>query len=292
MRDSKSSPVCCLSALIVAGLCFSCAVKAQQPEASRPSHQVEPVNQIVRSGAAKKTTPQRSRSARQISVAELPDISTFAVSPSDQFLVDLSVVRSGHPYLGKHAARPHTGCHVYFKAPDKTSHPDDPTSYPPIYAVADGYVSRVDEYFRLRPIVTAGRTVTNVRYGVTLAIAQREGAAVDFHYSIEPMIDPGDENFYLPFLKVEPGQRVKQGDVIAYMYLPRSPENENSHIHFNLVHERQFQAPAIFDRNTVNQFHARWDWRGRDGDQPIPACIGFRLSAPENPFGTGDRFRL
>ena len=31
-----------------------------------------------------------------------------------------------------------------------------------------------------------------------------------FRYSIEPMIDPGDENFYRPFLKAKLGQKEKK----------------------------------------------------------------------------------
>ena len=267
------------------GLIVTCGLLGS-PVVAQPSKGRQPSGQEERS-----RSPRRSRSGstsvRDIPLAKLPPIEKFAESPSGRFLVDFEFVRTGHPYLGTNANRPHTGCHVYFNPPDKTADQGDPMTYPPIYAVADGYVARIDGYFRLRPIVTAGRTVTNVRYGVTLAIAQRGGSAVNFHYSIEPMIDPGDEQFYLPFIKVKPGQRVMQGDVIAHMYLPPSRENENSHIHFNLLHARQFQAPAIFDRPVVDRFHARWGWRGRDGDDPIPACMGFLLSAPENPFGTG-----
>ena len=230
---------------------------------------------------------QRSRNARNIPVERLPKINEFETAPSEQFLVDLDFVRTGHPYLGVNAVRPHTGCHVYFTPPNRDADSEDPTSYPPIYAVADGYVARVDEYFRLRPIVTSGREVSNVRYGVTLAIARRDRSAVSFHYSIEPFINPGREDFYLPFLKVKVGQKVKRGDIIAYMYLPDTRDNRNSHIHFNLMHARQFQAPVIFERKIVEGFHARWGSRGRNGDQPIPACMGFLLSAPENPFGTG-----
>ena len=286
MDTTNHTPAYFLTSWIV-GIGFLCgSVIAQQSDGT---HASGPQNGAR--NASRQSEP-RSGLARRIPLEDLPQITSFADSPSSRFLVDFDVVRTGHPYLGTSANRPHTGCHVYFTPPGEQADPSDPTTYPPIYAVADGYVSRVDEYFRLRPIVTGGRPASNVRYGVTLAIAQRDGAAVDFHYSIEPMIDPVREDYYLPFIKVKPGQRVRQGDVIAYMYLPRSVENENSHIHFNLMHARQFQAPAIFERQIVEQFHARWGWRGRDGDEPIPACIGFRLSAPENPFGTGEKLRL
>jgi hypothetical protein len=235
----------------------------------------------------------RSRSTRRIPLEELADIRTFRDRPSDRFLVDLSVVRGGRPYLGKSAQRPHTGCHLYFQPPNERAQPSDPTSYPPIYAVADGFVSRIDEHFRLRPIVTGGRRASNVRYGVTLAIARDKGRQVDFHYSIEPMIDPQDKNFYLPFIRVKIGQQVKRGDVIAYMYLPRTRENRDSHIHFNLMRSGQFQAPAIFANDLVKEFHSRWGERGgKDGGQLIPPCIGYRLTPPENPFGDGAKTTL
>jgi murein DD-endopeptidase MepM/ murein hydrolase activator NlpD len=279
------------SCVLLAFLVICPVASAQRP--GRPSATPRVASPQQPKSRTQQKPRSRSRSARNIPVGELAKISSFAKTPSNHFLVDMDVVRSGHPYLGTNAGRPHTGCHVYFKAPDKSVDPSDPTTYPPIYAVADGYVSRLDEYFRLRPIVTFGRKVSNVRYGVTLAFAQKDNSAVTFHYSIEPMIDPRDENFYLPFLRVKVGQKVKKGDVIAYMYLPDTRDNQNSHIHYNLIHARQFQAPAIFDQKIVDGFHARWGpRRNSDRGRLIPACMGFLLSAPENPFGTGAKLRL
>ncbi len=227
----------------------------------------------------------------------LPNIVSFAKEKSDRFVVDLDVVRTGHPYKGTDAAKPHTGAHIYFKIPDKPIAADDVEAFPAIYAVADGYVSRVDEYFKLRPIFnrTLGKRVANYRYGVTLAIARKDGAAVDFHYSIEPMIDPGDPEFYKSFILVKRGQRVKKGDIIARMYIP--PERhfaQNTHIHFNLVDtgNRQFMVPTIFTDEINKRFHATWGKRGVDGETRIPTCMGYRLSAPENPFGTGAKDEL
>jgi len=88
-------------------------------------------------------------SHKQIDFRSLPDISQFAANKSDRFLVDLDDVRTGHPYLGENAVKSHTGGHVYFVAPNPLGDPDDPSSYPAIYAVADGYVTRIDEYFKL-----------------------------------------------------------------------------------------------------------------------------------------------
>ena len=70
-----------------------------------------------------------------------------------------------------------------------------------------------------------------------------------FHYSIEPMIDPGDENFYRPFLKAKLGQKVKKGEVLGWMYTPPRPETDlRTHIHFNLMAKSQFIAPTIFTK--------------------------------------------
>ncbi len=222
----------------------------------------------------------------------LPDISSFAKNKSDRFVVDMDMVRTGHPYKGTDAQRPHTGAHIYFRIPNKPIPARNARAFPAIYAVADGYVSRIDEYFKLRPIFnrTLGKPVANYRYGVTLAIARKDGAAVNFHYSIEPMIDPRDPDFYKPFILVKRGQRVKKGDVIARMYIPPRREfARNTHIHFNLIDtgKRQFMAPTIFRNEIVRRFHRAWGNRGLDGKTRIPPCMGFRLSAPENPFGTG-----
>ena len=80
----------------------------------------------------------------------LPDISSFAKNKSDRFVVDMDMVRTGHPYKGTDAKRPHTGAHIYFRILDKPIPARNVRAFPAIYAVADGYVSRIDEYFKLR----------------------------------------------------------------------------------------------------------------------------------------------
>ena len=231
------------------------------------------------------------------SAVKLPDIKHFAKHRSGRFIVDFQHVRTGHPYLGANAVRPHTGGHVYFQIPREPIPPQRVESFPAIYAVADGYVSRIDEYFKLRPVFhrRLGKEIANRRYGVTLAIARKDGATVDFHYSIEPMTDPGDPDFYKPFILVQRGQPVKAGDVIARMYLPPQRDiAEKTHIHFNLMDtgRRKFMAPTIFSDMINRRFHATWGERGVDGEQRIPACMGFRLSPTENPFGTGAQDKL
>ena len=227
----------------------------------------------------------------------LPDISSFEQNATNRFVVDPDQVRAGHPYKGTDANQPHTGAHIYFRIPDEPISERDVQSFPAIYAVADGFVSRVDEYFRQRETFsrTLRRPVANCRYGVTLAIAVKEAAAVNFHYSIEPMIDPENPEFYRPFILVQRGQQVKKGDVIARMYIPPQTEfARNTHIHFNLMEtgRRQFMAPMIFTERINQQFHATWGSRGMDGGDRIPPCMGYRVSGPENPFGTGAKDRL
>ena len=56
-----------------------------------------------------------SASKRDSALDALPRINSFRDNRSDRFLVDLDVVRTGHPYKGKNSKRPHAGGHVYFK---------------------------------------------------------------------------------------------------------------------------------------------------------------------------------
>ena len=234
----------------------------------------------------------RSLSSRQRDalLPTLPDIRTYRARRSDRFLVDLDTVRTGHPYKGKNARRPHTGGHVYFHMPKKAIPDEQIKRFPAIYAVADGVISRIDYSFRLREIFISSidRRVSNTRYGIGLTFARSAGRPVVMHYSIEPFVDPGDPKFYERFLLVKVGQRVKKGDIIARMYIPPDRRMaQNTHIHFNLLGgpKRSFQAPAIFNQRIVRRFHTTWDnRRGTDDGRAIPPCMGFRLSPAENPF--------
>ncbi len=230
-----------------------------------------------------------SASRRDSVLAALPRIISFRDDRSDRFLVDLDVVRTGHPYKGKNSERPHTGGHVYFKPLARRPAVGDVAAYPAIYAVADGVISRIDYSFRLREMFEPAldRRIANTRYGIGLTFATQDGRPVDMHYSIEPFIDPGDVHFYDKFILVKPGQRVRKGDVIARMYLPPNRRlAEKSHIHFNLMggQPRRFMAPAIFNDAVVNRFHATWGSRGNDGRTALPPCMGYRLDPTENPF--------
>lgn len=231
--------------------------------------------------------PARVHHLTRDELASLPVIETLKQHPSDQFLIDWKSLGGGHPYLGTKSEKPHTGAHLYFTPPQNGLDSSKPNGYPPIYAVADGIVSRVDRAFRLRAVYfpSLGTTRANLRYGIDIAIARSGDQPVSFHYSIEPMIDPGNVEFYIPFLKVEPGQRVRKGEVIATMYLPPDARDyENSHIHFNLNCNREFQSPTIFTKEVEQEFFLKWDRQRLREDWPIPACMGWKLGPQEDPF--------
>ena len=221
--------------------------------------------------------------------AKLPDISVFLTKPSDRFLVDIKEVSRGHPFLGVNSTRPHAGAHVHF---DNTKNrwpkgKDEPTHYPAIYAVADGVVSRIDTHFPL----SGG----NDRYGLDLTFAKdHTGSACRFCYSIEPMAPEPSKGFYKKFILVREGQQVRKGDVIAHLYTPPS-SGDDCHIHFHLMVDgkKGFQAPAIFTPEIVQKFHDQCDgFRWSNDGTPIPPCMGYRIGAEENPFGTGAKERL
>ena len=222
-------------------------------------------------------------------IVSLPSIKDFHQRPSDRFLVDLEVVRRGHPYKGRRAERPHTGGHVYFDVQNISGSTKTIQKSPVIYAVADGIITRIDYSFRLREMFepALGKQVANRRYGIGLTFAREGNTGVTFHYSIEPFIDPETTNFYDQFILVKLGQQVKKGQVIARMYIPENQKlAEKTHIHFNLIREGGggFISPSIFDQKIVQEFHRRWNLFPNDPDAPIPSCMGYMLEADENPF--------
>jgi hypothetical protein len=57
--------------------------------------------------------------------------------------------------------------------------------------------------------------------------------------------------------------------------------------------QQGFLAPAIFTSEIVQRFHDQCrGFRELNGGITIPPCIGYRLKAEENPFGTGSQERL
>jgi hypothetical protein len=214
-------------------------------------------------------------------IHELPDISTFINNKSDRFLADMNDITGGHPFKGINSHNPHAGAHINFNNrdgifPKEGANPED---YPPIYAVSDGIITRVDELFY--------QFTGNDKYDITLAFAKDDsGNIYNLCYSIEPMASEPSKDFYKEFIKVKQGQKVRKGDIIAYMYIPTGIEG---HIHFHIqkINQNGFMAPAIFTQEIVDQFHSKWNEFGKDNGIAMPSCMGYMLGANENPFKTG-----
>ena len=216
---------------------------------------------------------------------ELPDITTYAQTKSDQFIVNIDHVKTGHPFMGVRSKKPHSGAHVHFDNVWPRGG-NKPENYPPIYAAVDGIITRVDYCFRL----SNSTGMSHERYGLDLSFARDndDGSIYSLAYSIEPMVMQPSVDFYRQFILVSEGQYVKKGDIIAYMYVP--PDANGTHIHFDINNFQKskdyFMAPALFTPDVVQRFYETW--RGEssmDGDTPIPPCMGYMLGIYENPFG-------
>jgi hypothetical protein len=226
--------------------------------------------------------PDNGNGQQNTDGAKLPDIQKFKTEPSDRFLVDVETINAGHPFRGKRANQPHQGAHTHWDNAQNTwpQGGTSPEHYPAIYAVADGIVSRID--YKLA--VGAAD-----RYGVDLSFAENESGTYRFCYGIEPMVPEPSPDFYKPFIRVTLGQHVQKGDTIAFMFIPPS-SGIGCHIHFHIQQtgKNNFLAPAFFQGAVVDSFHARWGGFGKDGNTPVPSCMGYLLDADENPFGDGE----
>lgn len=197
------------------------------------------------------------------------NITTFQTTPSDQFLVDLTLVDRATSFVGSNNASPHNGAHVHYVNGGLYPSGSNPTVYPAIYAVADGTISDVESYRQVGD---------NYKYDILLQFATSNGNVVDFEYSIEPFINPNNSSAYESYILVSAGQVVSKGDVIAYMFIPE--ETDGTHIHFNLTSGGSHQSPAIFTSEIKAAFVAKI----QDGS----TCMSIDLIASENPFGTGE----
>lgn len=268
-----------MAVAVTAALVLAACSGESEPDATSSTTSVEASTPTTSSLPA--TAPPTTGSESGSDIASLPEIDSFLTNPTDQFLVDLNVMSGGHPYKGTSATTPHTGAHVHFdnSTNEWPAGGTGPESYPAIYAVADGIVSRVTQSFRVG---------SNDRYGINLAIARSGTSAYEFEYSIEPMVPEPSPGFYAGFITVRKGDRVSKGQIIGYMFLPPGPGG--AHIHFELINTATgaFQAPAIFNRDTLKEFYARWKAFGFDSPQgyenPIPPCMGWKLAPEENPF--------
>ena len=220
----------------------------------------------------------------------LPELSTFEITKTDRFLVDIDEISGGHPFKGQGTQDPDNGAHANWDNSGNRWPAGIPvTDYPAIYAVADGYVDRIDKY---EPVGE-----DKYQYGIHYAFAQKNGRPVKFHMSLEPYLDPGDSAFYEPFIMVEVGQPVRKGDILAYMYLAPNGRSAGPHIHFSVQPDgEEQQAPAIFTEEVVQRFHAnwgifKWDLKeccAKPGDPGMPPCMGYKLAGSENPYSDSE----
>lgn len=211
----------------------------------------------------------------------LPLITTFLTAQSDRLPADMSTVDQTSPFLGARAQRPHKGIHVTWSNLDgRWSSASKPSDFPAIYAIADGVIDRVQA---LKPVGNNGGYEIGLRFARTSA-----GNDVSAGYSLEPFIPEPSPGFYEQFILVKAGQQVKKGDIIAYIYVPPTSDG-GTHLHLHLNAGQDLQSPSIFTQAAVDEYATKFGDRGgyEDG-KPLPACMGYKLSADENPFGTGD----
>jgi hypothetical protein len=172
--------------------------------------------------------------------SNLPDVSSFASSPSDQFIVDaagLMQVSRAHPYKGAGTSCAHSGAHLHFK--------DTGSDYRvEMRAPADGVVARITPCFDLGN--------GNDKFEVDLAVALHKGEPLLFEYSIEPFAGlqcQANPDFYKQFIFVSAGQNVKKGDVIALLFRKGATGGDATHVHFNLqdMFSGNFYCPNVFN---------------------------------------------
>ena len=216
-----------------------------------------------------------------VDMSGLPDIATFATSPTGQLPADLSKVDQTSPFLGKGAKNPHQGLHINWSNADGTWSKAGlpPTDYPALYAIADGVVTHVE---------TTRKIGSNDGYGMALTFATDKGQPVMAYYSIEPFVPEPSPGFYAPFVDVTEGQKVKKGDVLAHIYVPPTSTG-STHLHLHLLASgNRMESPSVFTKDAVAAFAAKFGDRGGQEDgKTLPACMGYKIAADENPFGTG-----
>jgi hypothetical protein len=240
---------------------------------------------------------------------QLPDISYFANNKSDRFLVDFEDIIAGHPFVGQRSPVPHNDAQVYFSNSDpRWLGATKPSDYPPIYAVADGVIAMAEgemSYYNIRDKTFWDPPWYHVHYGFNLRFATMDGEPLVINYSLEPYVtlEGKSRDFFKQFLLVEDGQKVKNGDLLAYMYVPPFEERisgpASSHVAFTMMKEQgnpwDVFPPAIFTKEIVDQFSGiyrnpteGWDSTsyGRDWSRArgLPPAMGWMIEASENPF--------
>ena len=273
---------------------------------------IEKPNKVI----SENTIPDKQNSSTNTSsdsdpYTTLPDISYFATNKSDRFFVDFENIVAAHPYVGANSPRPHNDAQVYFSNTDERwVNATQPSDYPPIYAVSDGYINMPEMgFYNVVDHSNASPPWWHVAYVFTLKIAQSDGDFIDFIYQMEPYMIPEltgkPKDFYKQFILVENGQFVKKGDILGYMYVPSLDEMvgnkfASSHIAFSFIKQpKTVYVPAIFTEEIVEKFgdiyrnpSEGWgsksfgfDWNRARG---LPDAMGWMINGDENPFNDND----
>lgn len=192
--------------------------------------------------------------------SDLPSIKTFVNKPTDLFIVkesDYKYIASTTPFMGLNTSCPHSGAHINFtnnNAPYEVE----------IITPVDGRITRVQPCFDLG---------THDKFDVSVSFASLNGVPVSLDYSIEPFDGlrcKTNADYYKKYIKVEEGQEVKAGDVIAIMPKFSSDPKTGTHIHYNLHMNGSngLLCPNIFSKEIVNKMSSIY-MQGVCGGVPI-----------------------
>ncbi len=220
---------------------------------------------------------QGSSQTEQGQSLQLPDVAEFAADKSDQVPIDLSSVSAVAPYLGKSSSMPHQGMHFNFRGDGVFAQQLEPSKYPAVYAVEDGVMTMVESLHH---------NGQNDRYGFSIQFANAGGDPVTLNYSLEPFIPEPSPGLYAQFILVKNGQSVKKGDQLGYLYVPPGLL-QGPHLHLDVNIGQSKYPPALFSASAVSQMQAKFgDPGGTENGTPLPACIGYKIAASENPFAS------
>ncbi|MEI6216676.1 MAG: hypothetical protein WCP64_05345 [Actinomycetes bacterium] len=217
--------------------------------------------------------------------ADLPSITTFQKNLTSVFPVDFSKAVITIPFLGANSKAPHSGLHVHWSNADgiwtNTGGKENVTGYPVVRAFEDGVVDLVTPLFTMQ----TGNGDGHQKYGVVLAFARAlDGKPMLADYSLEPLVMEPAPHFYEAFIKVKQGQKVKKGDILAYMYVPPSSSG-GTHVHFNLISNNIQISPSVFTPEVVKSFAAKYlETSWLKSGATLPVSIGYGLTAAQNPF--------
>jgi hypothetical protein len=254
--------LCILTGCLLMGLC-GCGDHTLTP-ANAPSSQspIETPNKIAVSPPA-------------ATVFTLPDISSFAAEPSEQFFLDadgFDMVSHASPFNGHGTACAHQGAHVHFRSTGSDYTVD-------LFSPANGIIRLVTPCFNI------GATD---RYGFSLEFARDGDDLLVFNFSIEPQDGtPCATNMdaYRQYIFVKDGQEVVKGQVLGQMLKTAAP-GDGAHIHFDVQKERagSFHCPNIFGSSVVMDFASHF---GTDtcAGTPYPATFCYDPAPGEDLTG-------